>query len=92
MNTRINLQPIAAPSILGLYAFAGSTLIVAANMAGWYGGAHTALYLIPFTTVLAGSLSSQRECGPTKPATRSLPPCTERGVRSGSASASSNCC
>jgi hypothetical protein len=39
MNTRINLQPIPAPSILGLYAFAGSTLMVAV------------LYLIPFTTV-----------------------------------------
>jgi len=45
MTARINLQPIAAPSILGLYAFVGSTLIVAANMAGWYGGTHTALYL-----------------------------------------------
>lgn len=54
MNTRINLQPIAAPSILGLYAFAGSTLIVAANMAGWYGNSDTALYLIPFTTVFGG--------------------------------------
>ena len=54
MNTQINLQPIAAPSILGLYAFAGSTLMVAANMAGWYGGPHTALYLIPFTTVFGG--------------------------------------
>jgi len=47
MNTRINLQPIAAPSILGLYAFARSTLMVAANMAGWYGNSDTALYLIP---------------------------------------------
>jgi succinate-acetate transporter protein len=54
MNTRINLQPIAAPSILGLYAFAGSTLMVAANMAGWYGNSETALYLIPFTTVFGG--------------------------------------
>jgi succinate-acetate transporter protein len=54
MNTRINLQPIAAPSILGLFAFAGSTLIVAANRAGWYGNSDTALYLIPFTTVFGG--------------------------------------
>jgi succinate-acetate transporter protein len=54
MTARINLQPIAAPSILGLYAFAGSTLIVAANMAGWYGTPNTALYLIPFTTVFGG--------------------------------------
>ena len=54
MTARIDLQPIAAPSILGLYAFAGSTLIVAANMAGWYGGPQTALYLVPFTTVFGG--------------------------------------
>ena len=54
MNVRINLQPIAAPSILGLYAFAGSTLIVAADMAGWYGTPDTPLYLIPFTTVFGG--------------------------------------
>jgi hypothetical protein len=32
---RVYLQPIAAPSILGLYAFAGSTLIVATELAGW---------------------------------------------------------
>jgi uncharacterized protein len=54
MTARINLQPIAAPSILGLYAFAGSTLILAANMAGWYGTPDTPLYLIPFTTVFGG--------------------------------------
>src|SRR5215204_6878544 len=54
MIARINLQPIAAPSILELYAFAGSTLIIAANMAGWYGGPDTALYLIPLTTVFGG--------------------------------------
>jgi succinate-acetate transporter protein len=54
MSARINLQPIAAPSILGLYAFAGSTLILAANMAGWYGSPDTPVYLIPFTTVFGG--------------------------------------
>jgi uncharacterized protein len=54
MTARINLQPIAAPSILGLYAFAGSTLILAANMAGWYGTPDTPLYLIPITTVFGG--------------------------------------
>lgn len=51
---RIYLQPIAAPSILGLYAFAGSTLIVAAHLAGWYGTPETPVYLIPFTTVFGG--------------------------------------
>jgi uncharacterized protein len=28
------LQPIAAPSILGLYGFAGATLMVSAHLAG----------------------------------------------------------
>ena len=35
--TRVGLQPIAAPSVLGWFAFAGATFIVAAWMAGWYG-------------------------------------------------------
>jgi succinate-acetate transporter protein len=35
-RTRIFLQPIAAPSILGLYGFAGATFIVATYLAGWY--------------------------------------------------------
>jgi hypothetical protein len=29
------LQPVAAPSVLGLFGFAGATQIVAANQAGW---------------------------------------------------------
>lgn len=52
--TRVFLQPIAAPSILGLYGFAGATFIVAANMAGWYGGSTSALYLAPFAAVFGG--------------------------------------
>ena len=51
---RAVLQPIAAPSILGLYAFAGSTFIVSAHLAGWYGGPDTALYLLPFAAVFGG--------------------------------------
>lgn len=51
---RIFLQPIAAPSILGLYAFAGSTLIVAAHLAGWYGNSSTIAYLVPFTAIFGG--------------------------------------
>ena len=91
MNTRINLQPIAAPSILGLYAFAGSTLMVAADMAGWYGNSDTVLYLIPFTTVFGGISQFVAGMWAYKGAMRSPPPCTERGGPSGSASASSNC-
>ncbi len=33
-QVRTVLQPIAAPSILVLYAFAGSTFIVSAHLAG----------------------------------------------------------
>ena len=51
---RIFLQPIAAPSILGLYGFAGATFIVAAHMAGWYGDAQSALYLFPFAAMFGG--------------------------------------
>jgi hypothetical protein len=34
-HSHISLQPVAAPSILGLYGFAGATFIVASNLAGW---------------------------------------------------------
>ena len=51
---RIYLQPVAAPSILGLFGFAGATFMVAAYMAGWYGGADTMLYLIPFAVMFGG--------------------------------------
>jgi succinate-acetate transporter protein len=37
-GARVFLQPIAAPSILGLFAFATATFVVASNLAGWYGG------------------------------------------------------
>lgn len=48
------LQPIAAPSVLGLYGFAGATFMVAANLAGWYGNASTPEYLAPFAAVFGG--------------------------------------
>ncbi len=48
------LQPIAAPSILGLYAFAGSTIIVATHLAGWWGGPEAPLYVVPFTALFGG--------------------------------------
>jgi succinate-acetate transporter protein len=51
---RVYLQPIAAPSILGLFAFAGATFVVAANMAGWYGNASTAGYVFPFAAMFGG--------------------------------------
>jgi hypothetical protein len=51
---RIFLQPIAAPSVLGLYAFMGATLIVAAHMAGWYGSETTPEFLFPFAAMFGG--------------------------------------
>lgn len=53
-RTRIFLQPIAAPSILGFYGFCGATFMVGANMAHWYGSPHSGLYLAPFAAVFGG--------------------------------------
>lgn len=46
---QVFLQPLAAPSILGLYGFAGATFMVAANMAHWFGNSQTALFLAEAT-------------------------------------------
>jgi len=35
---RIFLQPVAAPSVLGLFGFGAATFMVAANLAGWPAG------------------------------------------------------
>lgn len=51
---RIYLQPIAAPSILGLFGFAGATFMVAANLAHWYGDANSPYYLAPFVVMFGG--------------------------------------
>lgn len=53
-QTRVFLQPIAAPSILGLFGFAGATFMVAANMAGWFGNATSGLYIFPFALTFGG--------------------------------------
>ncbi len=51
---RVFLQPIAAPSILGLYGFAGATFMVAAHLAHWFGSTNTMLLLVPFAAVFGG--------------------------------------
>lgn len=51
---QIYLQPIAAPSVLGLYGFAGATFMVAAHMAHWFGGASTDLFLAAFAATFGG--------------------------------------
>ena len=53
-QTSIWLQPVAAPSILGLYGFAGATFMVAAHMAHWFGGTQTDLVLWPFAAFFGG--------------------------------------
>ena len=53
-RTRVFLQPIAAPSILGLFGFAGATMMVGAWQAGWYGNAATPLILWPFVLFFGG--------------------------------------
>jgi succinate-acetate transporter protein len=53
-RTRVVLQPIAPPSILGLFAFAGATFIVAAHLAGWYGTTTSPEYLFPFAAIFGG--------------------------------------
>jgi len=53
-HTQISLQPVAAPSILGLYGFAAATFMVAANLAGLYGNNATPLILFPFAMVFGG--------------------------------------
>jgi hypothetical protein len=51
---RVFLQPIAAPSILGLFALAGATFVTAGNLAGWYGNAGSPDLLFPFVAVFGG--------------------------------------
>ncbi len=53
-QAHISLQPIAPPSILGLYGFAGATFMVAAHMAHWFGGTQTNLVLFPFAVFFGG--------------------------------------
>jgi uncharacterized protein len=51
---RVFLQPIAAPSILGLFGFATATAMVAAWEAGWYGNVHTPTIVFPFAAMFGG--------------------------------------
>jgi len=51
---RVFLQPIAAPSILGLYGLAGATFMVAALMARWFAFSNMAWLLVPFAAFFGG--------------------------------------
>lgn len=51
---QVFLQPIAPPSILGLFGFAVATMMVSTNMLGWYGSPASAFYLFPFAALFGG--------------------------------------
>ena len=53
-RAQVYLQPIAAPSILGLYGFAGATLILASHVAGWWGDSQSTGYIWPFAAAFGG--------------------------------------
>ncbi|ROT29717.1 acetate uptake transporter family protein [Micromonospora sp. HM5-17] len=54
-HAHISLQPVAAPSILGLFGFAAATFVVATNLAGWYGDTVTTPhFLFPFAALTGG--------------------------------------
>jgi hypothetical protein len=53
-RTRVFLQPIAAPSIIGLLGFMGATLMVGARQAGWYGSPATPAVIFPFALFFGG--------------------------------------
>jgi succinate-acetate transporter protein len=53
-HARVFLQPIAAPSILGLFGFSAATFIVTAYLVGWYGKSTSPLLIFPFATAAGG--------------------------------------
>ncbi|MER7890534.1 GPR1/FUN34/YaaH family transporter [Micromonospora sp. NPDC094482] len=53
-HAQISLQPVAPPSILGLFGFAAATFVVATNLAGWYGDTNTPSFLFPFAAFTGG--------------------------------------
>jgi succinate-acetate transporter protein len=54
-RSRLVFTPIAAPSILGLFGFAGATFMVASNLAEWWGNTLLSpLVLAPFVIFFGG--------------------------------------
>lgn len=53
-QARVFLQPIAAPSILGLFGFASATFMVSAHLTHWYGSAISGRYVFPFAMTFGG--------------------------------------
>ena len=88
-RTRVNLSPMAAPSIMGLFGFMIATLMVGAWQAGWYGGPTTPLYLWPLALVVGGVMQAVAAVACSGPATGWPLPPTRSGVPSGSGGPSS---
>jgi succinate-acetate transporter protein len=53
-RSRIVLTPVAAPSILGLFGFFSATLLIGANLAGWWGSPLSQTLVFPLALVLGG--------------------------------------
>lgn len=53
-RARVVLSPVAAPSILGLFGFSAATLVVASNLAGWWGNSKSVIFLAPFCLAFGG--------------------------------------
>jgi succinate-acetate transporter protein len=53
-HARVFLQPIAAPSILGLFGFSAATFIVTAHLVGWYGNVNSPTLIFPFAVAAGG--------------------------------------
>src|SRR5918911_543016 len=59
---RVFLQPIAAPSVLGLFGFGVATFMVAANVAGWYDDASFGYWFFALAIVTgSGALAALAE-------------------------------
>jgi succinate-acetate transporter protein len=53
-RSRLVISPVSAPSVLGLFGFAGATAIVSGNLAGWYGTKFDLVYYAPFAVMFGG--------------------------------------
>lgn len=53
-RSRVVISPVASPSAMGLFAFSAATLMVAGDLAGWYGSSHTMMYFAPFALAFGG--------------------------------------
>ncbi len=54
VDTNIFLEPLARPSVLGLYSLGAALFVVAAYWAGWFGTATTPQVLFPIVAVFGG--------------------------------------